>query len=210
MTTFRLVTFALASTLFGCEPRIEEPVPPSRDVRPDVASSPDKAAPTVPVKPARCVFPTPDKPMRTLAHPGPDPNCPADPEVPPNLRSGKVRFVGAKDKPVEIVAEVAERPRDRARGLMFRTNMPEDHGMIFVFNEQPEVHEFWMRNTCIPLDMLFVDRDGVIVGIVENIPTMNDSTYSVPCPSSYVIEVNAGYCRRHGIVAGQKIQLDGV
>jgi len=121
-----------------------------------------------------------------------------------------VRFVGAKDKPVEIVAEVAERPRDRARGLMFRTNMPEDHGMIFVFNEQPEVHEFWMRNTCIPLDMLFVDRDGVIVGIVENIPTMNDSTYSVPCPSSYVIEVNAGYCRRHGIVAGQKIQLDGV
>lgn len=214
MTTFRLAAFVLVSSMFGCEPRIEEPVPPSRDARPDIPPSPQPASADTankkPAESAQCVFPTPDKPKRTLAHPGPDPKCPADPEVPPNLRTGKVVFPGAKDKPAIVAVEIAERPRDRARGLMFRTNMPEDRGMIFVFNEAPEVHQFWMRNTCIPLDMLFVDRDGVIVGIEENVPTMNDSTYAVPCPSSYVIEVNAGYCRRHGIVAGQKIQLEGI
>lgn len=200
--------------MFACEPRIEEPVPPSRDIRPESPVTPlSNAAGGSEQKSAhsaRCVFPTPDKPKRILAHPGADPTCPADPETPPNLRIGKVVFPGSKDKPAEVTVEVAERPRDRSRGLMFRTSMAEDRGMIFSFREEPDVHQFWMRNTCIPLDMLFVDRDGVIVGIEENVPTMNDSTYSVPCPSSYVIEVNAGYCRRHGIVAGQKVQLDGV
>jgi uncharacterized protein len=187
-------------------------VPPSREVRPDVPSAPQAnsagATDQKPAPPGRCVFPTPDKPKRTLAHPGPDPNCPADPETPPNLRSGKVVFSEAKDKP-QVAVEVAATTRERSRGLMFRTSMAEERGMIFVF-KKPDVNQFWMRNTCIPLDMLFVDHDGVIVGIEENVPTMNDSTYSVPCPSSYVIEVNAGYCRRHGIVAGQKIELDGI
>lgn len=219
MTNLRLAAFVLISSVFACEPRIEEPVPPSRDIRPDSPVTPltttagpseQKLAEQKQAGSGRCVFPTPDKPKRTLARPGPDPACPADPEVPPNLRTGKIVFPGSKDKPAEIAVEIAERPRDRSRGLMYRTSMPEDRGMIFTFNEAPEVHQFWMHNTCIPLDMLFVDRDGVIVGIEENAPTMNDSTYSVPCPSSYVIEVNAGYCRRHGIVAGQKVQLDGI
>lgn len=208
--------FALVVSVFAsiaCEPRIEEPLPPSRDVRPDL---PAVAPPPSPITPGaveakqRCVFPTPDKPKRTLARPGPDPACPVDPTGPPKLRSGKVTFQEAKDKPVDVTVEIAERQADRTRGLMFRTNMPEENGMIFLFNGPPDVHQFWMHNTCLPLDMLFVDKDGVIVGIEENCPTMNDSTFAVPCPSSYVIEVNAGYCRRHGIVAGQKVLFDGI
>lgn len=220
MTTLRLAAVVLLASVFACEPRIEEPVPPARDIRPESpstrvdTSSATNANPEAALqKPAaneKCIFQTPDKPSRPEPPPGPDPTCPEDPEVPPNLRSGKVVFLAAKDKPAEIGVEIAENNRERMRGLMFRKSMPEEKGMIFAFKGPPERHQFWMHNTCIPLDMLFVDRDGIIVGIEENVPTMNDSTYSVPCPSSYVIEVNAGYCRRHGIVAGQKVQLDGV
>jgi hypothetical protein len=67
-----------------------------------------------------------------------------------------------------------------------------------------------MHNTCIPLDMLFIDDDGLIVGIEENTPTMSDDTFSVGCSSKYVLELNAGWCRRHGVVAGQKVRFDGL
>ncbi len=206
MSTLRFVVFALVSGMVGCEPRIEEPVPPRRDTRQDVASTSSGQSASAP---QRCVFPTPDKPKRPTPPPGPDPRCPADPETPPQLRPAKVIFPSAKDKPTEVAVEIAQRERDQARGLMFRTSMAEERGMIFVF-EEPEEHHFWMRNTCIALDMLFIDTDGLIVGIEENVPTMNDRTYAVPCPSRYVLEVNAGYCRRHGIVAGQKVQLEGL
>lgn len=218
MIYLRFAALLVLSSAFACEPRIEEPLPPAREIRPEPPASPivagNSPSTAIAAEPKqavkdRCVFATPDKPTRPTPAAGPDPACPVDPETPPNLRSGKIVFLESKDKPAEIQVEVAERNRERARGLMFRKQMPEDKGMIFLFHE-PEVHQFWMHNTCIPLDMLFVDKDGVIVGIEENVPTMNDSTYSVPCPSSYVIEVNAGYCRRHGIVAGQRIRLDGV
>jgi len=62
-----------------------------------------------------------------------------------------------------------------------------------------------MRNTCLPLDMLFVDEDGTIVGIVENVPVLNDSERAVACPSRYVLEVNAGFTRKHGLAPGQHI-----
>ena len=91
---------------------------------------------------------------------------------------------------------------------MFRTSMDADHGMLFDFGER-NVQQFWMHNTCIPLDMLFVDEDGFIVGIVENAPTLNDESRGVGCPSRYVLEVNAGWSRRHGVRAGQHALLPG-
>ena len=81
--------------------------------------------------------------------------------------------------------------------------------MIFLFEER-ENHTFWMHNTCIPLDMLFLDDDGTIVGIQENTPTMNDSTFDVGCPSRNVLEVNAGFTRKYGIKAGQRVELRGI
>ena len=66
------------------------------------------------------------------------------------------------------------------------------------------VHSFWMHNTCIPLDLLFLDEDGLVVGIVENAPTLNDDPRAVSCPSAYVLEVNAGWARRHGVRAGMR------
>jgi hypothetical protein len=151
---------------------------------------------------------TPDHPGRAIARDGgADPACPPDPETPPKLRTGKVIFPDAKNHSVTV--EIAERDDDRQRGLMFRKSMHEEHGMIFRFEER-ENHTFWMHNTCIPLDMLFIDDDGTIVGIEENCPTMNDSTFQVGCPSRYVLEVNAGWSRRHGVAAGQRVKLEGI
>ena len=117
---------------------------------------------------------------------------------------GRVVFEEAS---TSVEVEVAETYEQRKRGLMYRKSMGEEEGMLFVFDEE-SVHRFWMRNTCIPLDMLFIADDGLIVGIAENAPTLNDDGYLVPCPSVYVLEVNAGWSRRHGVKPGQKVKLE--
>ena len=140
--------------------------------------------------------------------PSPDPRCPKDDEAHPKaLRLGKVSFPEAKAQTISV--EVAETDHDRQRGLMFRTKMADDHGMIFTFADKDN-HTFWMHNTCIPLDMLYIDDDGMIVGIEENTPTMSDDTFEVGCDSKYVLEVNAGWTRAHGVMAGQKAKLEGI
>jgi uncharacterized membrane protein (UPF0127 family) len=116
-----------------------------------------------------------------------------------------VRFVDAAQSP-RITVELAQTPEQRSHGLMFRTAMADDHGMLFSWSEE-QVQSFWMRNTCIPLDMLFIAKDGVIVGILEQIPTLNDRPRTIPCPVSHVLEVNAGWSRKHGVRAGQRVEL---
>jgi uncharacterized protein len=89
---------------------------------------------------------------------------------------------------------------------MYRTQLADDRGMLFVFERERRL-AFWMKNTCIALDMIFVAADGVIVGIEENVPTLNENTYSPGCPAKYVIEVNAGWARKRGVRAGQRVEL---
>ncbi len=152
---------------------------------------------------SRCVRATPDVPPAPVA-PGPAPGCPADPEKsPPKLPIVRVAFV---ESGASVEAELAREQHDTMRGLMFRRSMREDHGMLFDLGTR-ENHEFWMHNTCIPLDLLYVDEDGLIVGIVENAPTLNDDSRGVDCPSRYVLEVNAGWARRHHVKAGQQMTI---
>lgn len=145
----------------------------------------------------------------TLARPVAS-NCPADP-APHPLEPVAVRFPEAESEAgeVKVLAELARRDADRERGLMFRTSLAEDAGMLFDFGGTRDVRHFWMHNTCVPLDMLFLDDDGFIVGIVENARPLDDTPRSVPCPSAYVLEVNAGWSRRHGVRAGQRALLPG-
>jgi uncharacterized membrane protein (UPF0127 family) len=79
--------------------------------------------------------------------------------------------------------------------------------MLFSWDaESPRA--FWMHNTCIPLDMLFIAADRTILGILEQVPVLNDAARGIPCPVAHVLEVNAGYCRKHGIKAGMRVSLE--
>lgn len=138
---------------------------------------------------------------------GPDPRCPADADgKPPKVPEGRVSFPGAKDG-AKVTVEVMREEKHRERGLMFRKSLADDRGMIFVFDDVDQ-RGFWMHNTCLPLDMLFLDADGTIVSILENVPTMNDAPRRSGCAAKYVLEVNAGYCRKHGIKAGQRAVVE--
>jgi uncharacterized membrane protein (UPF0127 family) len=129
--------------------------------------------------------------------------CPQDPE--PNLKPLPTTALEIKDSesgPLTIEAEIARGDHDTERGLMYRTEMPEMHGMIFELERDD--HAFWMHNTCISLDLLYVDK-GQIVGIVESAPTLDDQPRRVGKPSDEVLELNAGFCRRHGVMVGQHV-----
>ncbi len=152
---------------------------------------------------AACVTPRREPPPPAAA---PAMNCPADPETPPHLPMGQVRFSGAPGSP-SVSVELAASDAARTRGLMYRTALGADRGMLFSWSRE-EPRSFWMRNTCIPLDMLFIAADGTIVGILEQVPTLNTLPRSVPCPAQHVLEVNAGWTRAHGIEPGQRVDLD--
>jgi uncharacterized membrane protein (UPF0127 family) len=80
--------------------------------------------------------------------------------------------------------------------------------MVFVFPEERE-HAFWMKNTYIPLDMLFVSKDLTIVGVLENVTPLTETRRTVGKPSTYVVELAGGMAQRAGIRAGDKIRFDG-
>ncbi len=104
----------------------------------------------------------------------------------------------------KIDIEKADTEVDRQFGLMFRKSMPEDQGMLFLF-ETSEQQSFWMRNTYIPLDIMFVDENGVITTIHENAKPQNDASLPSNGPAKYVVEVVGGYAQKHGIKVGDKV-----
>ena len=124
----------------------------------------------------------------------------------PKFDRGYVVFKEAPGTP-RIGVEIARTPDAHEHGLMFRTKMPEEQGMLFEWGFESQ-RVFWMHNTCLPLDMLFIAKDGTIAGILEQVPVLNDQPRAVPCPAAYVLEVNAGYCRPHGVKPGMHIALD--
>jgi uncharacterized membrane protein (UPF0127 family) len=89
---------------------------------------------------------------------------------------------------------------------MYRQELAPDAGMLFVF-KQPQHLTFWMKNTEIPLDMIFADGDGTVAGIVSNAEPFSERQLSVPGDSQYVLEVNGGFARRNGIQPGDKMQF---
>jgi len=98
----------------------------------------------------------------------------------------------------EFLVELAQTAKQRQVGLMFRQHLEENSGMLFIF-EQEKVHKFWMKDTYIPLDMIFINTDGEIVGIVENAQPQTLTPRFVNSPSRYVLEINAGLAKKYGI-----------
>lgn len=106
----------------------------------------------------------------------------------------------------QITAQVAQAPQERSVGLMFRKDMPQSEGMLFVF-EQPTQQCFWMKNTLLPLTAAFVADDGVIVNLADMKPQTLDSHCSAK-PVRYVLEMNQGWFAKKGIKAGAKLAGD--
>jgi uncharacterized membrane protein (UPF0127 family) len=133
--------------------------------------------------------------------------CPADPIFGgTKMQTAEVTFPDVPGVP-SVVVELASTDPERERGLMFRTHLAKNGGMLFLPDGPPRVQTFWMKNTCIALDMLFISDKGEVVGILENVPPMNLDQRSVHIPSSYVLEVNAGWCESNGVTAGQRVKL---
>lgn len=100
--------------------------------------------------------------------------------------------------------EIADTEAKRADGLMFRTQMAPDHGMLFDFKREQPVW-FWMKNTYLPLDMIFVKPDGTILSIAENTTPLSEATVPSGGPVRFVFEVVAGTVKRLGIAPGDKV-----
>jgi hypothetical protein len=107
--------------------------------------------------------------------------------------------------PHRFTVEVAEAPEQMEQGLMFRRTMPPDAGMLFDY-KTPTVATMWMRNTLIPLDMLFVDAQGRIVNIHERAVPQTLDVIAAEAPVRAVIELNGGTAARLGIAPGDRVQ----
>jgi hypothetical protein len=124
----------------------------------------------------------------------------------PKAEQGDLQFLRQDGSTaVSITVEVADTPEARIKGLMERWSLPELHGMLFIF-DYPEIQGFWMHNTPLSLDMIFVDESRRILNIAESTTPMSKQTYSSRGPAKYVVEVKAGFSKRHGIEEGMKIQ----
>ncbi|MEX0343695.1 MAG: DUF192 domain-containing protein [Rhizobiaceae bacterium] len=104
----------------------------------------------------------------------------------------------------EFTIEVADDEIERARGLMFRRDFPADRGMLFVFDNTAQ-RGFWMRNTPLPLDLLFISESGRVVAIRRGVP-FSDSTISPIYPVRFVLELNEGTAAAKGIKIGARIR----
>jgi len=108
-----------------------------------------------------------------------------------------------------VRVEIARTEPERRRGLMDRPSLADDAGMLFLFDETAE-HPFWMMDTLVALDMIFLDDEGRIVGIVESASPRTLVSRTVGAPSRYVLEVNGGWARARGVRAGDRVRFEGV
>ncbi len=123
----------------------------------------------------------------------------AAPALATGLSTGAVRFETPRG-PWVVRVEIANSDESRARGLMFRRELQQDRGMIFVFPTTEE-HSFWMHNTLIALDMIFLAEDRSVAGVVTA-PPQTDALRTVHKPSRYVVEVSAGEAAAHAVGPG--------
>jgi len=133
------------------------------------------------------------------------------PEVkePQFLKEGTLAFIngntGSQIKQIDI--ELADDSAQRAQGLMHRKSMGDDEGMLFIM-ERNEQQGFWMKNTYIPLDIIYVGADSTIVDIYKNAKPLTTTSMPSRGTAKYVVEVKGGWTTKNGIAKGDKIAFD--
>jgi hypothetical protein len=116
-----------------------------------------------------------------------------------NISNLETLFINnSKKELIRFNVEIADTPEEQAKGLMYRTNMPDDQGMLFLFRK-PKVINMWMKNTYIPLDILFINRNGVIKKIVKNATPGSLKTISSDVSVIAALEINAMMADSHFI-----------
>jgi uncharacterized membrane protein (UPF0127 family) len=124
------------------------------------------------------------------------------------LKTGTMT-IETQPKPTALKVELCLTGKQRQIGMMCRTEIANDEGMLFVFRGN-RPRSFWMKNTLIPLDMIFLDPDGRIVGIVENAEPLTLSSRRVREPAQYVLEIGGGRAKALGLEVGQFARVTGL
>lgn len=137
----------------------------------------------------------------TLPARDPEPTAPPGPQA-------RV-FLASATGDVVVSVEVVSTPAKIGQGLMYRQHLPPDAGMLFLMGYEND-WQFYMRNTLIPLDMVFIKKDMTIAGIVENAEPRTETLRQVGLPSLYVLEVNGGWTAAHKVAAGATVRFDNV
>ncbi len=119
--------------------------------------------------------------------------------------SQAVELVPLRVGGIEIQVEIADDADERQRGLMYRESLDENQGMLFVYPEQRTLG-FWMKNTLIPLDIAYIDREGRIVDIQQMEPQTTE-THNSAAPAMYALEMNQGWFEANGIRVGDLIEF---
>ncbi len=119
---------------------------------------------------------------------------------------GPAAVIRASRETVTVHVEIADTPDKRATGLMYRRALAPEAGMLFLF-PQASPQKFWMKNTVLPLDMIFISPTGKIVGIVNDAKPFTTNPLGVDEPSQYVLEVNAGFAAKHGLSVGDQVEF---
>jgi len=138
------------------------------------------------------------------ARPAAEPAPAATPSAAPRVI---VETAGGASLPVTV--ELARTDEERARGMMHRRELGPEAGMLFLFSEC-EQRAFWMKNTLLSLDMLFIDDGGRVVGLIERAEPLTTSPRDPGVPSRYVLEVNGGWAARHGVRPGDLVRFENV
>lgn len=125
-------------------------------------------------------------------------------QVPQVSNESFVEFNNSK-----FFVEIADEPNEWQKGLMFVESLPKNEGMLFIFNDSSP-RTFWMKNTLIPLDMIFVDENFVVVDVKENVPPCKVDpcdTYPSEKASMFVVELNAGSVKENNVSVGQIMRM---
>lgn len=119
-------------------------------------------------------------------------------------KEGELSVLGPTDVKARFDIEFAESPYETQTGLMYRSSMERDQGMFFIFPDL-RVHSFYMKNTEIPLDIIFIDGNLKVVSIQKNAKPYDEKGLSSQFPIKYVLEINAGLSDAWGLVVGDSI-----
>ena len=133
----------------------------------------------------------------------------AKPANPKSAAPARVTLLNAAGDSTEVEVELAVTPHAREIGLMNRAGLTPNRGMIFVF-PRASPQQFWMKNTLIALDMIFIRADLTIAGIVAEAEPLTLTGRGVNEPSLYVLEVVGGYAAAHHLATGDRVKLENV